>query len=156
MRDLKFRQRIAATEKNEAYWRYWGYLVPNGDLILPLQREEWDPRESQQFTGVYDNTEWNDLSRKERSELKRRGWDKSTWQGREIYEGDLIISPGRNDGKPHPVVFEKGMFVGKYGGVIPTSYNLFMERETNAVKVVGNIYDDPELLEEEEEEEEEE
>ena len=148
MRELKFRQRIGATEKSEAYWRYWGYLIPGGDLILPLEREEWDARESQQYTGVYDNTEWGDLSRKEKSELKGHGWNKSDWQGREIYEGDLIVSPGRNDGKPHPVVFEKGMFAGKYGMVV---YNLFLERETNAVKVVGNICDDPELLEEEEE-----
>jgi hypothetical protein len=44
-----------------------------------------------QFTGLYDNTKWADLTENEREQWTLNGNMPSEWKGREIYEGDIGV-----------------------------------------------------------------
>jgi len=70
-------------------------------------------------------------------------------ENKEIWEGDLILSYGRNGDNPCHVIFEDGKFQGKY--TEPGSKFTFTldsgELRLSRTKVVGNIYENPELME---------
>lgn len=69
-------------------------------------------------------------------------------EDKEIYEGDLILSYGRNDGKPCPVIFEDGKYQGKY----TETGSKFMfpldagEIRLSRTKVIGNIHENKYLM----------
>ena len=64
--------------------------------------------------------------------------------GKEIFEDDLIINQSRNNKKPIKVIFKEGAFKMKYQGIIP----YLTEYECLESEVIGNIYENPELMEE--------
>lgn len=75
------------------------------------------------------------------------------WEGVEVYEGDIVKIPddyevfGRNAGEMCKVIFDSGCFRLK------TSYGRgrgFWFEDDSTVTVIGNIYENPELLEVEE------
>ena len=64
--------------------------------------------------------------------------------GKEIYEGDILQ---RNNGSKYVVVFENGCFklkpIGKHSEISTIAY-----AKHEPLKIIGNIYENPELLEE--------
>jgi len=143
MRSIKFRGK--AIRKDKDMWLY-GNLIKIGDSYHILEKEDmiedghhitqdsdrptWVEDESiGQFTGLYDKN------------------------GKEIYEGDIVTFPYWHDsifggfvqiGKPShcEVVYDDGSFVIKIDGEL---YHLGGQAK-NVVEVVGNIYDNQDLL----------
>lgn len=76
-----------------------------------------------QFTGLYDKN------------------------GKEIYEGDIIIEKlrrARKDGERLVICFDDFEWQGKNANGATTSLSLLVEYHT--IEVIGNIHDNPELL----------
>lgn len=127
----------------------------------------WDVHEKKMFTNDQiiiwnDNIYVNDSSNLNADNLK--GWSidekylmQSTglvdWEGVEVYEGDIVKIPddydkfGRNAGEILKVAFDSGCFRLKR----PNSKGRgFYFEDDNTVEIIGNIYENPELLGEEE------
>ena len=124
MREIKFRQRIQTNSTLEtkchlkAYWHYWGYFIDEREFVGPIGIVEWDKRESQQYTGLQDKN------------------------GKEIYEGDILKSGVK------PWVVKKitacFMMIQQRPTRLITRVERFIHEE---VEIIGNIYENPELLE---------
>ncbi|MGP1429548.1 MAG: YopX family protein [Fusobacterium sp.] len=65
---------------------------------------------------------------------------------REIYEGD-ILSDGNNK-KPYKVIFENGSFRAEFEGDFEEYSFDLIDVVVQGCEVVGNIYENPELMEE--------
>jgi len=92
-----------------------------------------------QFTGLKDNTKWEELTKEE-----QKKWlinkTKEEWVGKEIYEGDSV----KYYGKIYKIVFYRGCFCleSKYG------YEPLIDI-IGEIKVIGNIFENFTLLKEE-------
>jgi len=49
-----------------------------------------DPRTIGQYTGLNDNTDWDELTQEEQDFFEEHGIDEGEWIGRDIYEGDIV------------------------------------------------------------------
>ena len=58
--------------------------------IIQTVAHEVDPETVGQWTGMYDNTKWDDLTEEEREDFTRAGNFPSEWKGKKIFEGDII------------------------------------------------------------------
>ena len=121
-----------------------------------------------QFTGLYDSTKWKDLTDAEKLDFYHKhyvGEDgmsvrfqniddvKHLWKGKKIFEGDIVrYTERRFGGEDVPVVnvveFAEGGFAVR---------NYFLNHwlrdglngniQMEGIEVIGNIHDNPELLE---------
>ena len=64
--------------------------------------------------------------------------------GKEIYEGD-VLSNG-NDEKPYKVIFENGSFRAEFEGDFEEYSFYLIDIVAQHCEIVGNIYENPELL----------
>jgi uncharacterized phage protein (TIGR01671 family) len=62
--------------------------------------------------------------------------------GKEIYEGDIVRIPFRNDYATHEVIYSMGSF--RIAGRIIT---IFAGNCSDDIEIIGNKFDNPELLE---------
>ena len=104
-----------------------------------------------QFTGLYDNTKFKDLSEKEQKEWLESGKTADEWQGREIFEGD-IVKYSDYEYSFTGIVTQDTVTCWWIKGIYPddnfnfddvTDYSEY----TCDVKVIGNVHQHPELLE---------
>ena len=121
--------------------------IPMDDLICscndgPITRNFQDVV-LMQPTGLYDSTKFEDLSEEEQEEWLESGKDANEWQGREIFEGDILTSQDGTDGLISRFIVKRDEF---YTGFTP------MNREgcgfnRTMCEVIGNVLQHPELLE---------
>lgn len=112
-----------------------------------------DPNTLCQYTGLNDNTKWEDLTESEK-ELFLSNWNYQEdrknkvedWNGRKIWENDIVrcgtkLRVSWNHFKASWVLSKKGWMYNHFFGEAV---------EPEDVEVIGNIFDNPELLEVEE------
>jgi len=132
MREIKFRGKATREEYGrECEWVYGFYRNPPPCAFASIS--EWsdhgwnsvrvDPSTVGQYTGLKDV------------------------DGTEVYEGDLIEAPHDN-GELCPVVFERGGFgfIIRYDQTF-LSFDGLLDGQIKRIKAVGNIHDNPELME---------
>ena len=96
-----------------------------------------------QPTGLYDSTKFEDLSEEEQEEWLESGKDANEWQGREIFEGDILTSQDGTDGLISRFIVKRDEF---YTGFIPMNREGYGFNRTMC-EVIGNVCQHPELLE---------
>lgn len=126
MREIKFRGKSLSGK-----WVY-GYAAKFAHDSVPVILEDTEdgikpqiiiPETVGQFTGLHDKN------------------------GKEIYEGDIIIEElrrARKDGERLVICFDDFEYKGKNANGATTSLSLLVEYHT--IEVIGNIHDNSELL----------
>ena len=153
MREFLFRGKTVPTEDCESEWIEGdllsnAYPIPN---IRPLGSGccyRVIPESVGQFTGLYDSTKWEALS-----ELEQQEWFKNytfdEWKGRKIFEGDIIKATYNNKTlNTFYVYFEEGVYWCKLiSGYFICGCETLSEQSCECrLEVIGNICDNPELL----------
>jgi len=104
-----------------------------------------------EFTGLHDATKWEELSKKEQDKWIKDGHTASEWKGREIYEHDILGWP-RHEYKQIVEFTEKHTSIteghGSYGVETSFGYHFDSWYKLENAKVIGNRFENPELLEE--------
>jgi hypothetical protein len=140
MREIKFRAYDFYGDGNMVYCG--GDSLRLSELVGESKRE-W----LMQYTGLKDNTKWEDLSTQEQADWINRGKLPEEWHGREIYEGDIVkynfnyrgTQPENEGWIKFPVVYQGyGYFAGNCGLSAIIHYG---------GEVIGNIHEHGFLLE---------
>lgn len=130
MREILFRGKILGLTD----WSY-GYYAKSGEnhfILLDTDNEDnysiVDPETVGQYTGA-------------------RGYD-----GKRIFEGDVVRfdyvdDDGNDSHEDFLIIFKKGAFRAQYLGNIKCAPNIFDDIAIDEGYVVGNKWDNPELLE---------
>lgn len=154
MRSIKYRARIADSKSAQKYkiWEY-GYVSRNrqDEWFIDTLDERYykvDGSTIGEYTGFKDNTSWNDLSVRECSDWLNSGKEASEWNGKEIFENDILeVSQLTCDSDRLPekliVKFVGGMFQLFRGDECLNGLHLLYLKEC---RVIGNITDNPELI----------
>ena len=168
-------ERLFKGKTNKGEW-VQGDLLHNGfDYDTAIwEREsklvtEVIPETVGQFTGLYDNTKWYDLTEAEKKEFYHSVYSEDgitikyptvesveyLWKGKKIFEGDILYYPHILNFKlvTGVVVFEKDDFCFSLDIKKERDNTLFIQPlmylSLYDCKKIGNIHDNPELLESE-------
>ncbi|WP_436668008.1 YopX family protein [Latilactobacillus sakei] len=119
MREIKFR---AWDKENKAFMPSEGYAICDGDVMGLRYGNEMedvltDQVEIMQYTGLKD------------------------MYGRDIYEGDVVEFEASLIRTKAEVKYSRNQFIVSMNSVMPRSLDLYL------VKIIGNKFENPELLE---------
>lgn len=136
MREIKFRawdkndkrifidpQMIDFYNKKIGYMQYQTEYMPDTSYSIPVGFEEFEYSELMEWTGLYDKN------------------------GEDIYEGDIIFESFGE--KYYKVIFENGSFKAEFKGDFEEYSFDLIDVVAQGCEVVGNIYENPELMEDE-------
>lgn len=155
MKLIKFRGK----RKDNGEWVY-GYY--DGWVRCPVIREsdgyarEVRAQTVGQYIGLNDSTKWEELTKAEQKKWLATGKTAKEWSGKEIYEGDILT---RGEFVSDGVYFDESIAAyftwwryrypkdGERKDAFAGGYIASCEKK-NSYKVIGNIHDNPELLEE--------
>lgn len=149
MRTIKFRGK----DIESGNWVYGSLFLttPNPTIITGdgTDRNQFhfvDKDTVGEFTGQYDKTRWDKLSKEAKEHFESVGYGEDKWIGYEIYEGDFLSSKVQPFHTVNPVdtgygevIYRSSMF--KLGSI---SLSTFRGR----VYVIGNKFDNENLLNE--------
>ncbi len=102
-----------------------------------------------QYTGLKDGTKWENLTKQEKDEWLKNN-DKKDWKGKKIYEGDVLkvfgnTIAGYNTGYTEAICEVRWKdFCWSCGNKSLYNYTTI---DWVKIKVIGNIYQNPELEE---------
>jgi len=135
MREIKFR----AWNKNgkRLYKREW---LKQNFISSIFNTNDWI---LMQFTGLRDATKWNQLTETEKRDWIDGGETEQTWRGKEIYEGDVVRWPKKNDDLVNLVIRFDEKDCGYYADTIEGVPDSWVD---SSCEVVGNIYQNSELI----------
>jgi len=149
MREIKFRYRVVVGRSVCGKPCIHTYIftldqMEDTENEFTFVMEEYGNRilSRDQYTDLKDNTKWEDLTETERANWTRQGNLPSVWSGKEIYEGDKLeySIDGHKQAVPYIIEDMTDWFEEMYN---TDSYY----RWDNQGKVIGNIYENPKLLE---------
>lgn len=152
MREIRFKAWFKGNEEQKPGWirgfnmvNFHHYFTKGVEPKIYRYSAEWALSEIIlcQFTGLYDETKWEELTKDEQAKVPR-----DEWYGIPIYEGDILSAMSESIG-PMQVLFEDYCFVAhnRFGRWGPISR--MQDPDFAAVyspKVIGNIYSNPTLL----------
>ena len=96
-----------------------------------------------QSTGLHDSTKFEDLSEEEQEEWLESGKTADEWQGREIFEWDILTSQDGTDGLISRFIVKRDEL---YTGFTPMNREGYRFNRTMC-EVIGNVLQHHELLE---------
>lgn len=150
MREIKFRGKDEDDKHKWHYGFYTQFERPiNEDMKYVIITEDSGykkamgviPETVGQFTGLYDNTQWDELSTKEQQDFLDKQKSKQKWKGKEIYEHDLVqLSEYKQTFK---VKFHDGSFI-LYDTLSDCNAFTLSEFKIKYLKLI--VIDNPELL----------
>ena len=101
-----------------------------------------------QSTGLYDNTKFEDLSEEEQEEWLESGKTADEWQGREVFEGDIVEIIYDSEPFVGVVVYDLGEADFKTTNNHEDYGNNFQYLTVGeSIEVIGNVHQNHELLE---------
>ena len=101
-----------------------------------------------QSTGLHDNTKFKDLSVEEQEDWLESGKTADEWQGREIFEGDIVEIIYDSEPFTGVVVYDLGETDFKATNNHEDYGNNFQYLTVGeSIKIIGDIHKNPELLE---------
>lgn len=154
MREIKFRGKHINNKK--WVYGYYAFIEDRDCILLNSHNEknnEWssyyifavDPKTLGQYTGLNDNTQWDELTEEERENWTKQGNLPSEWTGKEIYEDDIVTIYECEGIDGMPIYSdEPTTYIVEYAeqtGFIP-----FCEWYYENPKIIGNRFDNPELM----------
>lgn len=124
----------------------YGYFTGEYEVI---------PETVGQYTGLTDGTKWEQLTKEEQTDWLRNHTAEE-WNGKKIFEGDIISVSFEEDRSPwesncvyydvHGKVYFDETLFGWYVKFQDDELSLW-EYDDCGVTIIGNIHDNPELLE---------
>ncbi|MBA4535125.1 YopX family protein [Brevibacillus halotolerans] len=147
MREIKFRGK--RVDNGGWVYGYFLYSAVLDEHVIWTDHDYWIvvPESVGQYTGLHDNTKWDDLIKQEQHQWLQKGKTQEDWKGKEIYEGDIVA--GKRDSHWHggyDIVRGKVYFSDSHSSFhVDGDGCLYYVEE---IEVIGNIYEHPELLEE--------
>ncbi len=125
-----------------------GEVVNEGSIILPFL----DPDKCKivQYIGIKDNTKWEQLTPEEQKVWLDSGKTKDEWNGKEIYEGNVLGSIGAEEIEIDGIVKwmdDRGAYylVDKDGYVTDSDY-CYDGEEWKNLEIVADIHENPEVM----------